>query len=108
MSDTASTETEQVTDEPYQVQGEVNLQTFSEQRRAGEQAIAAAAGRPGATIDFDFGGVQAANSLSVALMTAWFRFAQTQGCEMRILPLPQGLQLIVEFSGLSSVLPLDS
>ncbi len=108
MVEAASSETRRTTPALYQVQGEVNLRTFSEQRRAGEAAIAAAAERSESTIDFDFSEVQAANSLSVALMTAWFRFAQTQGCEMRILPLPQGLQLIVEFSGLSSVLPLSS
>ncbi len=90
----------------HRVEGEVNLSTFAQQRQAGELAIVAAAEQAEKALDIDFAGVTAANSLGVALMTAWFRFAQTRGCELRILELPKGLQLIVEFSGLSEVLPL--
>lgn len=97
--------------EQYLVEGPVDLRNFNAQRRAGEAAIAALPegdATRAAAIAINFAQLRVANSLTVALMIAWFRLAQRRGCEVRFTHLPPSLQQVVAFSGLGDVLPIDS
>ncbi|MEM1231192.1 MAG: STAS domain-containing protein [Pseudomonadota bacterium] len=85
------------------VSGPVSLETFATARQAGEAAIAAAGGEP---LTFDMSRLESTNSLAVALLTAWFRAADSAGCEVRFADLSAELRQVVEFSGLADVLPI--
>lgn len=85
--------------------GPVSLDTFADHRQQGEAAIAAAAGE---SLIVDLGELRATSSLVVALLAAWFRAAEDAGCAVRFANLSADLRLIVEFSGLAAVLPIDA
>lgn len=98
----------------YRVEGPVHLGNFNAARQAGESAInalvaggqAVDAGSAG-TIAINFAQLETANSLTVALMIAWYRLSLKRGCEVRFTNLPASLQQIVDFSGLVDVLPIE-
>ncbi len=98
----------------YLVEGPVHLANFNAARQAGESAInalvpgdQAVSGGPTGTIAMNFAQLEVANSLTVALMIAWYRLSQKHGCEVRFVNLPASLQQIVAFSGLVDVLPIE-
>lgn len=84
--------------------GPVSLDTFAGHRQQGEDAIAAAAG---GALTVDLGEMATTSSLVVALLAAWYRAAEDAGCAVRFANLSADLRLIVEFSGLAGVLPID-
>jgi ABC-type transporter Mla MlaB component len=84
--------------------GPVSLDSFADHRQQGEAAIAAAAG---GTLTVDLGELASTSSLVVALLAAWYRAAEDAGCAVHFANLSADLRLIVEFSGLAGVLPID-
>ena len=95
----------------YMVEGPVHLRNFNAARHAGEAAIEALPvgdASSGAAIAINFAQLEFANSLTVALMIAWYRLAEQRGCTVRFTNLPASLQQVVAFSGLVGVLPIDS
>ncbi|MFK7912940.1 MAG: lipid asymmetry maintenance protein MlaB [Pseudomonadales bacterium] len=91
----------------YLVEGPVHLGNFNVERQAGERAISAHSAADG-IIAINFAQLEVANSLTVALMIAWYRLAKKRDCDIRFTNLPTALQQVVEFSGLVDVLPIEA
>lgn len=83
----------------------VDFESFAAIRAAGEQFLTDKA--DDAAI-IDLSGLESCNSIAVALLIAWFRFAHARGREVVYAGAPQDLLSIIEISGLMEVLPLSS
>ncbi len=59
-------------------------------------------------IEVDLGGLQHANSVTVALLAAWYRAATNSGGSIVFMNLSPELRKIVAFSGLAEILPVQS
>ncbi len=85
----------------FHVQGEeVTFDQAARLQADGETRIAESA----ADIAVDFGGLRLANSLTVAIMLAWYRAAQRANKSIVFVNLSKELRNIVTFSGLAEVL----
>ncbi|MDP6376767.1 MAG: hypothetical protein QF921_12310 [Pseudomonadales bacterium] len=85
------------------VGGAVNFDNFGAIRASGEQFI-----RDNGRLSVNFGRIEGANSVTVGLMLAWFREADLQGNSIVFVDVPRDLRNIIDFSGLSAVLPFES
>ncbi|NIP13612.1 MAG: STAS domain-containing protein [Pseudomonadales bacterium] len=83
----------------------VDFGNFASVRSAGEQYLAESVGERAVV---DLTGLESCNSIAVALLMAWFRFAHARGQEVVYAGAPQDLLSIIEISGLMEVLPLSS
>lgn len=86
----------------HRLEGPVTVANLVDLRGAGEAAIEASEGR--AVVDLS--GLEASNSLSVALLMAWFRAAERSGKELEFIGAPDELSSIIELSGMNEVLPM--
>ena len=68
------------------------------------QGVAAIEGATAEPVVFDLSGVDATNSVTVALMMAWFRAADQAGKRVAFEGISSDLHKIIEFSGLSELL----
>ena len=83
--------------------GSVDFHNFVEVRQRGEELLAEQT-----RSEVHLGELDSANSTLVALLLAWFRFADRSGESIVFMDVPRDLRNIIEFSGLSGVLPLGS
>lgn len=86
----------------YRLDGAVSFETMARIRAEGEAAIAAA----GEHAIMDLSGLEHGNSVTVALLMAWLRAAESAGKELVFTAAPAELINIIELSGMTSVLPL--
>ncbi|MEZ5558778.1 MAG: STAS domain-containing protein [Pseudomonadales bacterium] len=82
----------------------IGFDNFAAVRRDGETALQSA----GTEFVVDLSDLQETNSVTVALLMAWFRLAHAEGKTVRFVGVPAGLMNIIEFSGLSNVLPVTA
>jgi anti-anti-sigma regulatory factor len=82
----------------------IDFENFASVRAAGEQFLAERADENAVV---DLSALESCNSIAVALLMAWFRFAHARGQEVVYAGAPQDLLGIVEISGLMEVLPLS-
>lgn len=82
----------------------VGVDNFAAVRAAGEQFLAE---RRDEKAVVDLSGLESSNSITVALLMTWFRFAHARGQEVVYAGVPQDLLSIIEISGLMEVLPLS-
>ena len=85
------------------VSGTVDFGNFAEVRSLGEEMLG-----DGQHAAVNVGGLDVANSVAVALLLAWFRQANREGRSIVFVDVPRDLRNIIDFSGLSSVLPMGS
>ena len=82
----------------------IDFENFAAVRAAGEQFLAQ---RPDEKAVVDLSSLESSNSITVALLMTWFRFAHARGQEVVYAGAPQDLLSIIEISGLMEVLPLS-
>lgn len=80
----------------------VDFDNFRDERARGEAYV----DEGGECVEFDLSGLEECNSLAIALLMAWFRYAHARGKSVVYAGAPTGLQDILEVSGLHGVLPL--
>ena len=85
------------------VSGIVDFANFCEVRSLGEEMLG-----DGQHASVNLGRLEVANSVAVALLLAWFRQANREGRTIVFVDVPRDLRNIIDFSGLSSVLPLGA
>lgn len=78
----------------------INFETWQQQ---GEQYINQFAQ---SLVPIDLSGLQRSNSMAVALLLAWLRYADSQGKALQIAQVPKSLRSIIEFTGLTEVLSI--
>jgi anti-anti-sigma factor len=83
--------------------GAVDFENFATVRADVEQVI-----EDEATVSVDLSGLNEANSLKVALLLAWFRAANRREGEVVFVDAPRDLRNIIDFSGLTELLPIGS
>lgn len=83
----------------------VDFKNFAAVRASGEGFLAEESDE---TAVVDLSSLESCNSIVVALLMAWFRFAHARGREVVYAGAPQDLLSIIEISGLIEVLPLSS
>ncbi len=84
----------------------ITLENIAKVRASGERHITEATIEPGDECRFDLSGLEQFNSLAVALLMAWFRYARAQGKSVVYLDVPRDLRNIIDVSGLTEVLPI--
>lgn len=89
--------------EPFALAGEVDAGNFVQWQHRGEDYIAACEDVP----CIDLSDLARSNSLTVALLLAWLRYAAGQQKSVRFAHSPASLRNIIQFSGLTELLPLD-
>ena len=82
----------------------VDFENFAAVRAAGEQFLSE---RTDERAVVDLSSLDSSNSITVALLMTWFRFAHARGQEVVYAGAPQDLLSIIEISGLMEVLPLS-
>ena len=91
------------TDDAEQSAGQIPVDSAApetEQKAAGEALMARSPG----PYQFDLGGLQRANSVTVAVLLAWYRHATLRQKSIMFVNLSQDLLNIIEFSGLRRLL----
>ena len=84
----------------------ITLDNIAEVRASGERHITALAAS-GDECAFHLSALEQINSLAVALLMAWFRFAHAHGRSIVYMDVPHELRNIIDVCGLTEVLPLD-
>lgn len=91
-------------DAAFRLTGRVTFDNLTEQRAAGEAALAAA----GSRAVFDLSQLEGGNSAAVALLMAWFREADRLDKSIVFVGVPEELRNIIELSALTDVLPVEA
>lgn len=86
----------------FRLPGSVSFDNFTDVRTAGEHAIS----ENGNECVLSLSGLGQSNSIAVALLVAWFRFANSHGKSIVYVDVPEDLRNIIEVSGLTEVLHL--
>ena len=94
----------QINDQFQLLGAEVTLEEAEALKAQGLALLEQAATDAQSPLVADFGGLQAANSVTVAIMIAWHRAAMRQQKSIAFVNLSAELTNIIEFSGLSTVL----
>ncbi len=84
----------------------ITLDNIAEVRASGEQHISGTTTEHGGECIFHLSGLEQFNSLAVALLVAWFRYARAHGASIFYEDIPHDLRNIIDVSGLTEVLPL--
>jgi ABC-type transporter Mla MlaB component len=87
----------------YRLSGSVDYQNVLDIRAQVEAVLDA---EP--EVELSFAQVTDGNSLLVALMMGWFRYAHHRGHAVRFTDVHALLHALIEFSGLQTVLPIDA
>jgi ABC-type transporter Mla MlaB component len=90
-----------VTDDAFALPPRVDFDNLMEVREAGERHIDAGDERV-----FDLSGLEFSNSVVVALLLAWFRYAHVHGKVVTFVGVPTELMNIIEVSDLEGLLPV--
>ncbi|MDA1076448.1 MAG: STAS domain-containing protein [Proteobacteria bacterium] len=96
--------TSAVLTDQFDLKGVIDFSNMVAIRAQGETHIAAR----DALISVNLKGLEESNSVTVALLIAWMRCANNQGISIVYINVPQELRDIIEFSGLTTVLPIDN
>jgi anti-anti-sigma factor len=96
--------TSAVLNDDFELKGVIDFTNMVAIRQQGEIRMAA----HDALIRVNLKALEEANSVTVALLIAWMRCANSQGVAIVYVDVPQELRDIIEFSGLTTVLPLDN
>jgi anti-anti-sigma factor len=89
--------------EQFELQGVVDFDNLAEIREIGDARIKVRSD----DLLISLKGLMEANSVTVALLIAWLRSANNQGISIVYMDVPQELRNIIDFSGLTQVLPID-
>jgi ABC-type transporter Mla MlaB component len=92
----------------FVLEGSVDFDNLVEVRDAGDVRIAQTTqNQNGQGLTLSLRGLTEANSVTVALLIAWMRSANNRRISIVYVDVPQELRNIIDFSGLTQVLPLD-
>ena len=86
------------------VSGLVDFENAGRLKQAGEALIAKAE----SDLTFDLAGIQAANSVTVALLAGWLRCARLREIAISFTGVPDKLMAIIVVCGLDKVLPINN
>ena len=89
----------------FALSGSVDAENFAAWQARGEAFIA---GCEEAIPCFDLSALESSNSLAVALLLAWLRYAARAQKSVQFAHSPAALRNIIQFSGLTQLLPLDA
>ncbi len=92
------------TPEPFRLPPEITFANVIPLRDDGERFIRDDLESP----EFSLAGLKISNSTAVALLLGWFRRAHRMGKAIVFTDIPEDLLNIIEVSGLSEVLPLQT
>ncbi|MCZ6619219.1 MAG: STAS domain-containing protein [Gammaproteobacteria bacterium] len=84
----------------------ITLANIADVRAMGEQHITELAEREDACT-FHLAGLEQTNSLAVALLVAWFRYAHVHEKSIVYVDAPRDLRNIIDVYGLTEVLPIS-
>lgn len=85
------------------ITGTVDFVNFAEVRSAVELVL-----DDHDAIAVDLSGLDEANSVTVALLLAWFRAASREDKSLVLVDVPRDLRNIIDFSGLTELLPIGA
>jgi anti-anti-sigma factor len=91
---------ERITDD-FRVLGELDFESAELYNQRGLELI----NRAGERVEVDLAALARANSVTVAVLLSWRRHATVNGKSIVFVNLSSDLRKIIDFSGLSSVLP---
>ncbi|MCZ6641565.1 MAG: STAS domain-containing protein [Gammaproteobacteria bacterium] len=86
----------------YFLPDKITLDNIAEVRASGERHITGC----GDECTFDLSGLKQNNSLTVALLMAWFRHAHVRGKSIVCVDVPEDLRNIIDVCGLTEVIPI--
>lgn len=84
----------------------ITLDNIADVRALGEKHIFEQKTAEGNECTFHLSGLEQFNSLAVALLMAWFRYAHAHGKSIVYVDVPHDLRNIIDVSGLTEVLPI--
>jgi phospholipid transport system transporter-binding protein len=87
-----------------EISGDVNMDNASTLLAEGTSALDQA-GKAGAGIDIDLGGLTTMDSSLLAVIFAWMRTAKANGYSLRLLNLPANLLSLATVYGVADLLP---
>ena len=95
-----------IADDGFYLPDEITIDNIAEVRASGEQHITVVNIEQSDGCRFYLSKLEKFNSLTVALLIAWFRFAHTHGKSIVYIDVPHDLRNIIDVYGLDGVLPL--
>jgi ABC-type transporter Mla MlaB component len=87
---------------PFELPERVDFENMVAVRSAGERHI-----EDVTEPSFDLSGLKESNSVAVAVLVAWFRYAHARGKVVEFTHAPAELMNIIEVTELSDVLPVE-